>query len=82
MEDIVIVVDEKGNEKEMTVLFTYCNDETETNYVFYYDDEQEEIDVLVHIFDELGNLIEITDEQEWEFVNEVFESFMSQSEEE
>lgn len=78
MEDNIIIVDEQGNEIEMTVLFTFCNEETQTNYVFYYDDAQEEIEVFVHIYDELGNLIEITNDEEWDFVNEVYNSFVSQ----
>ena len=76
------VIDDQGNEKEFEVLFTFNNDELNKQYVLYYDSTVEEPSVFASIFDDEGGLYPIETPEEWEMVEEVFQSFMAEDEEE
>lgn len=75
------VIDDQGNEKEFEVLFTFNNDELNRQYVLYYDSTIEEPSVFASIFDDEGRLYPIETPEEWEMVEEVFQSFMAEDEE-
>lgn len=80
-EDKIIIIDEDGQEIEMDVLFTFDSDETNKQYVLYFNPEIESGEVFVSSYTEEGQLIPIEDEKEWEMINEVFETFMANEEE-
>lgn len=75
----ITVVDEKGNEHLMQILFTYDNEERKTSYVFLYDENNpEDVFPMKYKFDEngeSGELEEITDPDEFAEVEEVFNAF-------
>lgn len=73
--DTIVIIDENGLEREMKILLTTENVELSKQYVFYYDPTQDEGDVYVSAYSEDGSLYPIDDESEWEFINEVFETF-------
>lgn len=75
------VIDDQGNELEYEVLFTFNNDELNKQYVLYYDSSLEEPSVFASIYDDEGKLYSIETPEEWEMVEEVFQSFMAESEE-
>lgn len=72
------VIDDQGNEKEFEVLFTFNNDELNKQYVLYYDASLEAPSVYASIYDETGQLFPIETPEEWELVEEVFQSFMGE----
>lgn len=81
MEETLTIVNEEGLEQEMVILFTFTSDETEKNYVLYYDPQQPQGDVYVSSYTDEGLLFPIEDEEEWEMIQEVFNTFMSADEE-
>lgn len=81
-EDKIVVINEDGTEIEMDVLFTFDSDETNKQYVLYYDATKEDGEVYVSSYTAEGELLAITDEKEWDMINEVFETFMSSDSEE
>lgn len=76
------VIDDQGNEKEFEVLFTFNNDELNKQYVLYYDSTADEPSVFASIYDDEGRLYPIETPDEWEMVEEVFQSFMSENQDE
>lgn len=71
----IIVTDETGVELTMEVLFTFEDDTNHKNYVLYYDPSDESGEVFASVYDEIGNLIQVTTEEEWAMIEEVFEAF-------
>ena len=65
-ENTIVVTDELGNEVEYEILFTFENEETEAQAA---------------IFDDEGGLFPIETPEEWELVEEVFQSFVSEEDE-
>lgn len=72
------VIDEQGNELEFEVLFTFTG-ENEKKYVLYFDPEQEEMNVFASAYNEDGTLNEVESPEEWEMIEEVFQSFVAES---
>ena len=62
----IVVTDELGNEVEYEILFTSEKDEPEAQAAIY---------------DEEGGLFPIETPEEWELVEEVFQSFVSEEDE-
>ena len=80
-ENTIVVTDELGNEVEYEILFTFENEENGHQYVVYFDPEKDEPEAQAAIFDDEGGLFPIETPEEWEMVEEVFQSFMAESEE-
>lgn len=76
----ILIANEKGEEKEFDILFTFENEEK--SYVLYYDASEEEPMVYASIYDEEGHLFDIESAEEWDLINDVFESFMGEEDEE
>lgn len=76
------VIDDDGNELEFEVLFTFESDETGKKYVLYYDANGEAPQVYSSIYDDEGSLYPVETPDEWEMIEEVFNSFISQDDEE
>ena len=77
----IVVTDELGNEVEYEILFTFENEENGHKYVVYFDPEKDEPEAQAAIYDEEGGLFPIATPEEWELVEEVFQSFVSDEDE-
>lgn len=71
-DNIIIITDDKGNEKEMTILFTFDNDDK--NYVVCYDKDDEET-VYPFRYNDKGELFAVEDEDELSMIDEVVQAF-------
>ena len=80
-ENKIVVVDENEKEIEMEILFTFENDEFKRKYVLYVNPEDETGEVFGSVYTDEGELLEISDEKEWEMIEEVFEAFVIEHEE-
>lgn len=74
------VKDENGNEKRMTILFTFDNEVTKKQYVVFQDPEQDKDEVYASAYDENGQLLPIETDEEWEMVEEVINTFVEDNE--
>ena len=91
-ENTIVVTDELGNEVEYEILFTFDSDDYNKSYVVYYpagaehEDEDGNVDLHVSAYvpsnnNEGGELLPIETPEEWELVEEVFQSFVSEEDE-
>ena len=73
----MIITLDNGEEVLLNILFTYENEARKKTYVFVYEDEPED-DVMAYIYDEnTHSLSEIEDDDEYDEVEEVFNTFMN-----
>ena len=70
----ITIIDEKGNEHLMQVLFTYDHEERKTSYVFFFEENNPD-EVMVMRYKDNGELEEIDDPDEYAEVEEVFNAF-------
>lgn len=77
--DTIIVTDEEGNEQEVEILFTFESDEGK-KYVLYFDPKEEEPYVNASIYDDEGGLFPVESVEEWDMIEEVFNTFMAEDE--
>ena len=78
--ETILISDDEGNEVEYTILFTFENDETGKQYVLYYDESEEEPQVMYKAYDDEGNLYPVTTVEEMDMIEEVFNTFMLEEE--
>lgn len=79
----IIVVDDNDNEIEMEILFTFRDEEKfKKDYVLYVNPDDETGAVFASAYTDSGELLEITDEDEWAMIEEVFEAFTIKHEDE
>ena len=74
----MVVTDSEGKEHLMQILFTSENEERDAKYVFFYDTEDPEENVIVMRYVgelESGELIGIEDDEEYDEVEEVFNAW-------
>ena len=71
----MVVTDNEGKEHLMQILFTYDNEERKTSYVFFYDTEDKDEEVIVMRYLESGELEPIDDDEEYDEVGEVFNAW-------
>ena len=69
--------DDQGNEHLVEILFTYEHDERKKKYVFFYEKDNPEEVIAMEYTDE-GELLEIESDEEYEEVEEVFNTFMDE----
>lgn len=81
-ENIIVITDDQGNEIEYEILFTFDNEENGNSYVVYFDPNEDEPSAQASIYAEDGRLLPIENPDEWELVEEVFASFVSNEEDE
>ncbi len=70
------VKDENGNEKKMTILFTFDSEDYKSQYVVFQDPSNGEENVYASKYDDQGNLFPIETEEEWDMVEEVINTFL------
>lgn len=75
------VTDENGEEKKMTILFTFDSEDFGKQYVVFFDPENEEGEVYASAYSSEGDLLPIDTEEEWDMVEEVINTFMEDEEE-
>ncbi len=75
----IIIVDEDGTENRFEILFTFVADETNIQYVLYYDPEDPE-NIMASRYSDDGKLEEIDSEEEWDMVEEVLNTFQDDPE--
>lgn len=71
----IIITDDDGKEHTMEILFTYDNKERDASYVFFYAPNDPE-NVIAMRYTKDGELIDITDDEEYKEVEEVFNAYM------
>ena len=74
-ENQMVVTDSEGKEHLMNILFTYDNEERKASYVFFYDSEDPNEDVIVMRYTQDGELEPIEDDEEYDEVEEVFNAW-------
>ena len=74
-ENQMVVTDNEGKEHLMNILFTYDNEERKASYVFFYDSEDPEEEVIVMRYLESGELEPLEDDEEYDEVEEVFNAW-------
>lgn len=74
-ENQMVVTDAEGKEHLMNILFTYDNEERKASYVFFYDSEDPNEDVIVMRYLENGELEPIEDDEEYDEVEEVYNAW-------
>jgi len=81
LDDKILVTKEDGTEVELTILLTFENEELGYSYVLYYDENDENGEVLPFRYNEKTHeLSELESEEEWELANEVLEAFLNEEE--
>ena len=75
-ENQMVVTDNEGKEHLMNILFTYDNEERKASYVFFYDSEDPNEDVIVMRYLESGELEPIDDDEEYDEVEEVYNAWV------
>ena len=74
----MIITDEEGKQHLMQILFTSENEERDAQYVFFYDTEDKEENVMVMRYVgelESGELIPIEDDEEYDELEEVLNAW-------
>lgn len=74
LDNEIVIVDEDGVETKFEILFTYENEDRGTQYVLYYDPKNPE-EVFAACYNDNHELMEIEDEEEWQEVEEVLNTF-------
>lgn len=81
MDDKILITKEDGSEIELTILLTFESKELGYKYVLYYDENDENGEVLPFRYnEETHELSQLETEEEWELANEVLESFLDEEE--
>lgn len=81
IEKEIIIIDEDGNELKMEIEFTYTDEATGKEYVFYFDPQNED-ELFVAGYDEEGNLYEIETDEELDKMEKVLDKYYEEMDEE
>lgn len=76
----MFIIDEKGNEIEVDILFTFDSDLYGKKYVLYQNPNGDLEEVFVSSYDDEGNLNSVEDEEELAMVEEVLGAFVDEEE--
>lgn len=75
----MVILDEKGNEHVVEILFTYEHEERKTKYVFFFE-EKDPDEVMVMRYTDDGELEAIEDDEEYDEILEVFNAYQDDPE--
>jgi len=86
----ITIIDEEGNEELYEILFTFESDDFGKSYVLVYPmgtNEEEEVELSAFSYKESeggleGSLSSIDSDEEWEMIEEVLNTFISEEEDE
>lgn len=76
----ITIVDESGAEKEVSLIFSYTDEETGREYMLFGDDGEDDVNVFVFYRDPdtpVDELEEIETDEEYERVTEVLDALLS-----
>lgn len=73
-DDEIIIYDDEGKEFLMKILFTYENEDRNSEYVFVYEESNPE-DAYVMKYNDNNELFEVEDEEELKEAEEVLNAF-------
>lgn len=85
-ENLITLIDEEGNETLYEILFTFHSDDYDRSYVLLVPEEtHDDEEVLVEAYaytetgddDDLGELEEIDSDEEWDMVEEVLNTYLT-----
>ena len=81
LDDKILVTKADGSEVELTILLTYENEELGYSYVLYYDENDDNGEVMPFRYNEKTHeLSELESEEEWNLASEVLEAFLGEEE--
>ena len=75
----ITIMDDEGNQRIMEILFTYEHEERGKKYVFCFEKGNPE-EIMVFEYTDAGELFEVTDDEEYEEVEEVFNAYIEENE--
>ncbi len=92
-QETMTIVDENGNEHVCEVVFTFESKDYGKSYVLYYvlgEDDVDEEEIRIHASsfipneegEEDGELMPIENDEEWAMIEETFNTFLAEEEEE
>ncbi|MCZ2259399.1 DUF1292 domain-containing protein [Sporosarcina sp. G11-34] len=91
-QETMTIVDENGVEHVCEIIFTFESKEYEKSYVLYHvlgEDDVEDEDIEIHASsfipsegNEDGELSPIDDDEEWEMIEEMLNTFLAEEDEE
>ena len=77
----LVIQDEDGKRYEREILFTYESPERHKKYIFFFDPESKDDEVQVLRYSDEGTLEEVDSDEEYEELEEVFDSYIEGQEE-
>ena len=75
----MVILDEKGNEHTVEILFTYEHEERKTSYVFFFEESNPD-EVFAMRYNDKGELEDIDDDEEYNEILEVFNAYQEDPE--
>lgn len=69
----VVFIDDQGNQTVLEIYFTWKNEETNKNYVFFFDDTTG--DLLAGVIEDDGTISDVETDEEYDLLDEVLENF-------
>ncbi len=72
--NVLFVTTNDGRQLTFKVLFTYHSEDFEKDYVFFYE-ENDEDNIIVYSYDDSNTLHEIEDEEEYKELDEVLQAY-------
>ncbi len=81
-DDKISIISEDGIEKEYAILLTFKSDEYGKDYVVFFEEGTDELFVSSYQADsdDGGKLEDITNDDEWQMIEEVIEAFLLEDE--
>ncbi len=81
MDDKILITKEDGTEVELTILLTFENKELGYSYVLYYDENDDNGEVMPFRYNEdTHELSELETQEEWDYASEVLDAFLNDQE--
>jgi uncharacterized protein YrzB (UPF0473 family) len=77
----IVIQDEDGKRYEREILFTYESKNTKKKYVFFFDPQSKDGEVQVLRYADDGTLEEVESDDEYGKLEDVFNSYVDESEE-
>ena len=72
--NVLFVTTNDGRQLTFKVLFTYHSEDFEKDYVFFYE-ENDEDNIIVYSYDDSNTLYEIEDQEEYKELDEVLQAY-------
>ena len=70
----IVMTDDNGKQKELTIYFTYHSEKFNKDYIVFYDSEDPD-SLIAGEIDKDGNISDISSEEEYDEIEEVIEDF-------